>query len=538
MSLVDHAKRVDAGAAAISASARDRQSGTPFSILFDDSEASARASTATQPRYFRDLNLDQIVGSVTSPWAVYDLAPLFWTPLHDAGSVRYRHGVFKDLENEPLLKAVESFTQQMRDVRARRDEANKLYEPFHKDAWLLHAVTIYCEGVIAFSESLEALPAASRGGQALQKYLQNYSTGSPFNRLLTDARTLTDDLARVEYSVLIRDSSFTVGNFAAEKDYSAEIEATFEKFKQGGAKDYRVKYRWSPIEMNHIEGKILEFVSFLNPGLFARLRAFAARNADFIDETLARFDREIHFYLAYLDYIGRLRAAGLSFCYPKVSRSSKQTSIRDGFDLALAAKLTKANTPVVCNDFDLAGPERIVVISGPNQGGKTTFARMFGQLHHLARLGCLLPARQAAIFLCDDIFTHFEREERVENLQGKLEDDLTRVHAILEQATPRSVVVMNEVFTSTTIQDETFLSGKVMEKITNLGLLCAWVTFVDELASFGDNTVSMVSTIVPENPAMRTFKIVRKPADGLAYAMAIARKYGLSYEQLKARVWQ
>ena len=145
-------------------------------------------------------------------------------------------------------------------------------------------------------------------------------------------------------------------------------------------------------------------------------------------------------------------------------------------------------------------------------------------------------AAAARLFLPDRIFTHFEREEDLANLPGKLEDDLLRIHEILLAATPSSVVIMNEIFTSTTLSDARFLGEKVLDQGHRAGPAVRLRDLRRRAGLARAQPVSMVSTIVPDNPAERTFKVVRKPADGLAYALAIADKHRVTYEQLKGRL--
>ena len=508
---------------------------TFYSILYTRIEDRPTGETFEAPECFVDLNLDQIVGAITAGKKEYNLTPFFFTPLSDVDVINYRQEIAQDIADKPLKETLDTFAENMRVVRRYLGLVEKLYYNYHKKGWFLEAVETYCNAVTSLVDDLKQANLQSRGLLAFRDYATSYANSADFTTLLAETKQLKADLATVKYCLIIKDNTVKVRQYDAEVDYSADVVDTFAKFKQGAVKDYRIKLSVGS-GMNHIEAKILDLVARLYPEVFSSLDNFCARHKRFFDETIRAFDREIQFYLAYLEHIAGIKRAGLPFCYPHVSRQSKEIYNTDGFDLALAHKLVGEDLPVISNDLYLKDQERILVVSGANQGGKTTFARMFGQLHYLAGLGCPVPGREARLFLCDRLFTHFEKEESITNLRGKLQDDLVRIHAILDRATPNSILIMNEIFSSTTLKDAVFLGKQMMERIIQLDLLCVWITFIDELASFGEKTVSMVSTVVPENPAIRTYKIVRKPADGLAYAMSIAEKYHLTYHRLKERI--
>jgi DNA mismatch repair protein MutS len=505
------------------------------SILNPSTDDDPKPEMSETPAYFADLNLDQIVASITAGKKEYNLAPFFHEPLKSREAILYRQDVMRDLESHARYDAVAKFADTMRLAREHLAQAGKLHYKYQKEAWLLDAVELYCQSVERLLSDLRAAPPSSRGLAGFFTFLAGYVGSSAFQQLLSEIATLKAKLSSVRYTLLIGDGAITVSGYHDEPDYGVEIQADFEKFRQGAAADHIFKFKDFE-QMNHIEAGVLDRVALLNPEIFAELDDFSARSKQFFDPILLRFDREVQFYVSYIAHMRHIGGVGLKFCYPRVSAESKEIRVEDGYDLALAKILVEKKLPVVTNDFFLKGGERIIIVSGPNQGGKTTFARTFGLMHHLAAIGCPVPGTEARLFLFDKMFTHFEKEEDVHNLRGKLHDDLFRLHKTLEEATSNSIIVLNEVFNSTSLKDAIFLSTRILTKIIALDALCVCVTFIDELAALSTTSVSMGSTVNPDNVAERTFKLVRRPPDGLAYAISVAEKYGLTYAQLRERL--
>jgi hypothetical protein len=510
--------------------------GGPFrSLLYGGVEADTRVEEAPEPEFFADLHLDQIVAAITAKRSAYALVPFFRTAPSELDTIRYRQGIFEDLERPEVRELAIAFAKQ--EVVARHQSQRRAMQAQRGDFGHYHRARVFLNTVLAYCGALERLAAdldtarvRSRGLMALRDYLAGYLAADPYRALRDEARELDAELDQVRYTFLISGARITVGPYDDEQpDYSAQISATFQRFRQGDGTSYLPKF--DPWETYSAIG-VLRLVAQLYPKLFSRLDDFWRSHADYLDHTVAVCDRELQFYLGYLDFIQPLREAGLHFSYPRLSGEQKGLQALDTFDLALAAQRVGQHAEVVFNDVRLEGPERILVITGPNNGGKTTFARNIGQLHHLARLGCPVAGRDTRLFVCDQIFTRFERREDSTTLQGKLQDELRRLRDALEAATPSSLFILNEMFNSTTAQDALLLSRGILGQVEALDALCVCVTFLDELASFNDKTVSMVAGVDPADPAVRTHRITRRPADGRAYARALAEKYGLTYEQL------
>ena len=483
-----------------------------------------------EPPHFRDVLLDRVVGDITAGRDEYDLKPVFYEPLDAVAAIGHRQDVFRDLDTPRIYDALRDFGANMRDARQCVDLSIRLRYPRTQDRWFLEGVARYGQAIERLADELAATAPASAGLRATADYLQQYRASARFRALTEAAAALIGELAAVEHVVHIQGSRVVVRRYQGEVDYGGRVAATFEKFRQGPVAPY--PFREPPGgDLNHIETRIVDLVAELEPDLFQRLEAFHRDYHDYLPDAIARLDRESQWYLAYHDYLERWRQAGLPFCYPAVSAKPGPVVIRGAFHPALLDVMPPGH--IVRNDLLLMGPERILVVSGPNQGGKTTYARLFAVVHYLTQLGCPVPAERASVSPFDQIFTHFEREEEAGRPESKLEAELLRVRDILAAATAHSIVIINEAFSATTARDGRELGRRVLQRLTALGARTVYVTFLEELSRLSEATVSVVALMASESAGTRAFRLVRQPSDGRAYAASLAARHGLGYRHIR-----
>lgn len=506
------------------------------SLLFMQPAADGNQALPTQdPPYFEDLAIGRVLDSVLKGYEDYNLRPFYRFIPHQREAIEYRNAILKDLSCEPLRGLVREFRYKMQAVRDHMGHAAKSFNPYQAAFFQLLSISDYCAAVCNLAAELRQVVLTCSGLKDFTAALQEYIEAASFQRLAEQAAHYHVALASIRYTVLINESTVTVSGFQEEPDYNEVINQFFERFKTGVQVEVQSQAPQAGVWIGNVQSRVLDGVARINQDIFGSLCAFTEQAKDFITTALLQFERETQFYLSWIEFTGRFSASLLLFSIPTLV-DDHNINADSAFDLALADKLCANGQVIVTNNFYLRNQERIFVVTGPNQGGKTTFARTFGQMHYFGNLGLTVPGENVRLQFFDRIFTHFEREEALTALHGKLYDDLLRIRSILDAATPNSLIILNEIFNSTSLQDAQFLADKVLRQIIEIGALGVCVTFMDELANLGPQMVSLTSMVEPENPAKRSFLVVRRHADGLAYALSIAKKYGVTYDQLRERL--
>ena len=506
------------------------------SILFKNSYSSL---SNDKPSIFKDLNLDQVFSPIISDNSDYDISSYFYTTLKTKEDILYRQNVLKDLDNKDVFTLFDTFSKTIyklqTDIKNYKDSFTnheKEYSSYISQGHMLHYASIYTSSINTLLEEVKKTSITSLALLSFIEYLKSYISSSFFISFNEETKKVRDAFDNLEYCLFIKNGVIKVRKYTNEKDNKENAYELFGKFIEEDSKNYLQTFPDRP-HSEHIENKILTLLEKIYPKEFSLLTKYFTSFIDFVDEKVSLFAKEMRFYIAWINYVNKIKDYGLSFTYPTIVSNKEECYAYSFFDLALAQKIKRE---IVTNDFNLQNDEKLIVITGPNQGGKTTFARSFGHLFYLSSLGLSVPGTKASLPLVDNIFTHFEREESFTTKMGKLQDDIERLHTILKHATENSVVIINEIYSSTTLSDALSLGSLMMDDLSSLKAYGVIVTFMDELAEHGKETVSMMSNVKEDGSNERTFKIIRRPPDGIAHALFIAQKYKLTYEDINGRL--
>lgn len=170
-----------------------------------------------------------------------------------------------------------------------------------------------------------------------------------------------------------------------------------------------------------------------------------AHAADHVEQFFRALRDELAFYIGGLNLAGQLAECEVPFCIPIILEGPERHRQYHGlYDASLALEHRK----MVSND--LPPCERLIyLVSGANQGGKTTFLRSVGQAQLLAQAGLIVPAQDYTSHVVSGIFTHFRQEEDNRMVNGKLDEELNRMDEIVRYIRPRALLLCNESFSST-----------------------------------------------------------------------------------------
>ncbi len=272
-------------------------------------------------------------------------------------------------------------------------------------------------------------------------------------------------------------------------------------------------------------------------------------NTKFLTKLLPEFC----YLLGAVKLIRKLKSSGLSVCKPKVVEIERRIcTVKSSYNVILALNTHDRNPEadlggtVVSNDISFGDQGRIFVLTGPNQGGKTTYIQSIGLVQILFQLGIFVPGIQAEISPVDSLFTHFPVEESFDSNMGRMAEECNRLNQIFCQATRYSMILLNESFSSTSSTEALFITREVILGLKVLGTRAIITTHIHELAMNldiinssipGDSTiVSLVSRVDKEkssdDSAKRTYKITQGPPIGLSYARDIALRHGISIDKI------
>lgn len=226
-----------------------------------------------------------------------------------------------------------------------------------------------------------------------------------------------------------------------------------------------------------------------------------AQSTDHVLNFFTFLRTELAFYIGCTNLAEQLAQLGEPIAFPEAAEPEERAhDFRNLYDACLA--LTKKE-PVVGNDFSCGGI-RLVIVTGANQGGKSTFLRSVGLAQLMMQCGMFVCAESFRASLCTELYTHYRREEDFSMTRGKLDEELERMSNIVDHISPNSMILLNESFAATNEREGSEIARQITKALLDKQIKVVFVTHLYEFAH----------TIFTERDGHTLFLRAQRKADG------------------------
>ena len=560
-----------------------------FSLLYP--ENAERDFCQLNDEAVNDLSLEFILDALTDRHTERPHLLGMMTKLPtDADTIRYRHEIFDDFLRFPKLREkMSGLVAKLADLRDLErfqmdNDSSALWSLVNR----LREIDDYMSCINMIRDTLSQIPITSSGLIRLREIVNDIAKESGFEELKADvdemmakAQQLKSITIGVNLDKLLRPESAGIVALNDTKFTDSGLMSRFKGFTDKkddlhhGA-DLGEGHRYHPANPStrqvtmgtymlsaathdvHIETSNVTGKDPLSNALRTQVTDIMKRTVADIKSTIKRYVNingyslvsllpEVLFYNRFSELTEKLMGIGMPMCNPVITDFEERScDFKDVYNLKLAInKLNGEDINIICNDFAFNDEHRIYILTGPNRGGKTIFTQAIGLAMLMAQWGVYIPAREARISPCDNIFTHFPADENETVDLGRLGEESQRLSKIFEIATRYSLLLLNESLATTSVAEGVFIAKDVVKSMRYLGTRAIFNTHMHDLARSVDELNNAVegdsraeSLITGVHDGERSFKVSIAPPQGVSYAADIAREYGVTFEQIKQDIDQ
>ena len=502
------------------------------SILYADSGQTAQKGV---PSFFQDLQLDYLLEIIEGTVKGYDIKPYYYTLPATSALISYRQQICKDLYEGSLCEVIRQFCQSIQKSVVAYELSEESDGEVQAATYHLQSANIYIQALNKIKKHLDEAELSSEGLIMLREYVEKHIHHMESSGFIEAVNRANEFFTQIRFQLVISEERITISEAECSTENFFEELVNLLGLDEDDVDTSLHDIYPGALEPSLLEATLVNMLRKSRPEIFKEIAGFHKKYQKFHSDILLRFDKEVQFYIGFMAFIKKAEASGYRFCMPDIS-SDGEFEGTGVYDVALVFKNAHQNYQVVSNDFSWTKKPAFFVVTGPNQGGKTTFARSLGQSVYFSMMGLYANGASLTMPYFDGIATHFEAEEVLQSNSGKLKEEINRLKPMMKQEKTRQFIILNELFTTATTHDALIMGRKVMEHFLKKQCYGIYVTHIQELADENDSIISLVAQAEDGEERRRTYRIMPMKAQGYGYSDSLVKQFELRYEDIVRRL--